>query len=276
MFTPVANITTIPVDVRAAVQGELVLKCALSHGNFQLDVGYNFWGRTCLEIFRICCHDCKRDFVDDIWGLKGDAFTFGFPAVIDAGVIVNVLQPGIPLSATESNATIFSGCNNWPSGAEKQPWWTNPGIDNPQNAYSSTNLSATKDSNPDNPGAPTYGWNHVNTSVNPVLLTFNDIDINQARTSSMSQKVFVHLNYIWKEHTCLTPYLGIGGEVEFGQRDDYCFAPCSALARSSNTPCTSNVVSGCPQDNQCFDPSDCKTISLSQWGIWIKGGISFN
>lgn len=279
-FIPVANISTIPVDVSAAVQGEFILKVALSHGNYQLDVGYNFWGRTCLNISRICSCHCKTDFIDNLYGLKGDSFVFGFPAVIDNGTLVDVLQPGIPLSASQSDANIFSGCNNWPTGLmidnEQQPWYTNPGIDNPKNAYSDTNYLATKNINPDNPGAPTYGWNHVYTSANPVLLTFNDLDINRARTRSISNKVFAHFNYIWKEHQCLTPYLGIGGEVEFGQRADCCCASCKGCSKIPTKPCAPNLASCCVKDNQCFDESNAKTISLSQWGIWIKGGLSFN
>jgi len=45
VLTPLANITTIPVDVSATVQGELIVKFALSYKNYQCDLGYNFWGR---------------------------------------------------------------------------------------------------------------------------------------------------------------------------------------------------------------------------------------
>jgi len=277
-FVPLANITTIPVDVRAAVQGELVLKFALSHGNYQLDLGYNFWGRTCLDIFRACGCTCKPDFVDDLWGIKGDSFIFGFPAVYgDDEALIDVLQPGIPLSATQSYANIFNGCNNWPAGLiidnVQQPWYTNPGIDNPKLASSDTNNLVTKNIDADNPSTTPYGWNQVYTSASPVLLTFNDIDINRARTCSMSNKVFAHLNYIWKEHTCFTPYLGFGAEIEFGQHEDSC-SSCSGT--NSTTCCSSPGVSCCVKDNQCFDTSNCKTVSLSQWGVWVKGGFSFN
>ena len=277
-LTPLANITTIPVDVRAAAQGELIVKFALSHGNYQLDLGYNFWGRTCLDIFRTCDCTCKPDFIDNFWGIKGDSFIFGFPAVYDDDeALIDVLQPGVPLSATQSNANIFNGCNNWPSGlvidGVQQPWYTNPGIDNPKLASSDTNTLVTKNIDADNSVVSPYGWNQVNTSASPVLLTFNDIDINRARTRSMSNKAFVHFNYIWKEHTCLTPYLGFGAEIEFGQHEDSC-SSCSKT--SSTTPCSSPIAPCCVKDNQCFDKSNCKTVSLSQWGIWIKGGLSFN
>ena len=48
-YMPVANLTTMPVEVSAAVQADLVLKFAYTHTNFQFDVGYNFWARSCLN-----------------------------------------------------------------------------------------------------------------------------------------------------------------------------------------------------------------------------------
>jgi hypothetical protein len=274
-FTPLANISTIPVDVSAAVQGELILKFAFSHCNYQVDLGYNFWGRTCLKIFRACCP--RSDFDDYCWGMKGDSFTFGFPTVLEDGTVTDVQQPGIPLSATQSDATTFNGCNNYPTGLlinnEQQPWYINPGIDNPQLAYNNNELElSTKQIDPDNPGEPTFGWNQVNTSLNQVLLTFNDLDINRARTRSMSQKAFIHFNYLWQEH-CLAPYLGIGAEIEFGQRDDFDYKLCKTCNKTK--PCAPLLATCCVKDNQCFDESNCKTMSLSQWGIWIKGGVSF-
>ena len=84
VFTPVANLTTIPVDVSYAVQGEVILKFAYTHCNFQWDLGYDFWGRSCAKICKRCdC--CDNGFQDNVWGLKGDAFVFGFPG--DFGLV---------------------------------------------------------------------------------------------------------------------------------------------------------------------------------------------
>lgn len=277
-FVPLANISTIPVDVSAAIQGEFIIKFALSYKNYQLDLGYNFWGRTCLDIYRSC--DCRRDdFIDYRWGMKGDAFAYGFQTYKQDDTVTAIAQPGIPLSATESNATIFNGCNNWPHGLEvhdeQEPWCANPGIDNPQLAYSNTTHElSTKQIDPDNPGAPTYGWHHVNTSINPVLLTFNDLDIDRARTRSMSHKAFAHFDYTWHEHLCLTPYVGFGAEIEFGQQDDCCNHSCNRSCVTKKT-CSSPLAPCCIKDNQCSSSDNCKTIALSQWGIWIKGGFSF-
>lgn len=80
----------------------------------------------------------------------------------------------------------------------------------------------------------------------PVFITNNDIDYDGARTSALSNKLFAHINYSWLALTAI-PYLGVGGEVEFGSNSDCC---------SSKKSC-------------------CKNVAFSQWGVWLKSGISF-
>lgn len=269
VLTPLANITTIPVDVSATVQGELIIKCALSYKNYQCDLGYNFWGRSCLDIYRTCCQNKCIDFAENTYGIKGDSYIFGFPLIMDNDQLIDVQQPGISLSATQHNATIFNGCNNFYTQS-----WTNLGIDTPKDAYDNTlNNLGTKPNDPDNPTTSPYGWDTVKTSANPILLTFNDLDINQTRTRSLSHKIFAHVNYMWTCKPCLEPYLGFGLEIEFGQKDDHCAQP---RTKAQPTSCTTPLSSCCAKDNQCSSESDCRTVALSQWGVWIKGGISFN
>ena len=49
-FAPISNITTIPVDVSYAVQGELIIKFAYTYCDWQWDLGYDLWGRSCSKI----------------------------------------------------------------------------------------------------------------------------------------------------------------------------------------------------------------------------------
>jgi hypothetical protein len=235
IFSPVANLTTIPVDVNYAAQGEIIFKLAYTHYNFQFDIGYNFWGRTFADIRKRC--NCSNELKDHTWALKGDAFTYGFAST-------DHTKPGIALSATESEATIFAGTNNYASTPED--WGTNHNIDNPQNAWHD---SAT----------PLYtlgsSWQQVETSLNPVLLTEDNIDICSARTKAYSNKVFAHLGYIWKDVECWTPYLGIGGEAEFGSDGGDCHHRCH------NKYCSAN--------------SKSVDFAFSQWGVWLKGGFTF-
>jgi len=276
-FTPVANLTTIPVDVSYAAQGEVILKFAYTHCNFQFDFGYDFWGRTCAKICKRCdC--CNNGFADNVWGLKGDAFAYGFTQAAEEPVV----QPAIPLSATQSQATIFGGSNNYPDGKTGIGYWNqNPGIDNPALAWNSYQSALVTHEIGDNDATPVAVWRQVLTSVQPVLLTEADLDIDAARTKAYSNKVFAHFGYTWKECECWTPYLGIGGEAEFGSRTkcstDDCNTSCDKNCNTScnttcNTSCNTTCNTSC--DKNCN--TNCAKFALSQWGIWLKGGVSFN
>ena len=245
MLTPLANLTTIPVNVSYAAQGEIIFKLAYTHCNFQFDLGYDFWGRTCAKICKR--FDCTNPFKDNLWGLKGDAFVYGFLPDGLEGV-----DQGLPLSATESQATIFGGTNNYPDGSNSQSWNQNPGIDNALPAVVEGDLYTFN--------SDTSEWQEVNTSLQPVLLTIDDLDINAAKTKAYSNKLFGHLGYTWKEHEYCTPYLGVGGEVEFG-------AHSNCKAKTCRTQCRLNCIA---------DNSNCNKFALSQWGVWLKGGVSFN
>ena len=254
VFTPVANLTTIPVQVSAAVQGELALKFALTNNCFQWDIGYDFWARSCEKIHRNCDCPCESNFKNNTWGLKGNAFVYGFPLTL-RGISPN----GIPLSATQNQATVFGGLNNY---ADPETWAENLNIDNPDPAYmnSAAPLYTHTIDTFQNPEVPQ--WNFVNTSYQPVLLEESMIDFDGARSRGISHKVFTHFGYLWKNCECWTPYLGLGGQIEFAQHDQDCCKPCNPCKKTS---CDKS------KDTQC-----CNTCALSQWGVWVKAGISFN
>jgi hypothetical protein len=272
-LTPLANITTLPVDVSATVQGELVLQCALAYKNITCDLGYNFWGRTCLKIYRSCCNrDGHVDFVDHAYGLKGDSYIFGFPLITNQNQLIDVQQPGIPLSATQYHATIFNGCNNFYTQT-----WTNPGIDSPKEAYDNAlNNLGTKPNNTHNPTIPPYGWDNVKTSATPRTLTYDDLDINSARTRGLSHKIFAHVNYIWSRGFNITPYIGFGLEVEYGQKNDHCIRRHAKAQPRVHCTTPPPVPSCYTHDNHTSPGPECATVSLSQWGLWVKSGISFD
>jgi len=80
----------------------------------------------------------------------------------------------------------------------------------------------------------------------PVFIINDDIDYEGARSSSLSNKIFAAIDYSWLHHTAI-PSIGLGGEVELG----------------SNSNC-------CSPKKSC-----CRKASLSQWGVWLKGSVSF-
>lgn len=293
-FVPLANLTTIPVNVSYAAQGELILTCAYTYYNWQWDFGYDFWGRSCTKISPIK-NSCPQKLDSSQWALKGDAFAFGFAGQWNGDVanpvIVNVATQGLPLSATESKATIFEGTNNWPDGIKEplygtfvtQPWASNPGIDNfvyaveaPVGTNPADHLLASKEI-----GKP--GWVPSGTSLQPQFIHTQDLDFKSASTRSISHKLFLHIGHTWRECECWTPYIGIGAMAEFGQRGTEC------STRLYGKTCCDTHIHSCQNcvtainnnntDHRCAmvrTSSCCVLCSLSQWGAWIKGGISFN
>lgn len=77
----------------------------------------------------------------------------------------------------------------------------------------------------------------VNGVETPALVTIANLDPQSAASDRIiTHKVYAHVDYAWMDCDW-TPYLGVGGEAEFAQRKE--------------------------------------SASLSQWGVWIKGGITF-
>ena len=292
-FAPLANVSTIPVDVSYAAQGEFILKFAYTYYNWQWDLGYDFWGRSCTKISRQS--DCNNTLDTNNWSLKGDAFAFGFAGQwngdIEHPIIINVAAQGLPLSASESKATIFQGTNNWPDGIKKevysafftQPWASNPGIDNsvycvqtPVGGSPADHLLSSKEI-----GKP--GWVPSGTSLSPQFIKSKDLDFKAAGTRGLSHKLFIHIGYTWTDCECWTPYLGLGAMAEFGQHDFRCGSirlhanSCCDIHMHGCRSCLASIQDndhGC--SNVAKNNSCCTICALSQWGAWIKGGISFN
>lgn len=275
-FIPLANLTTIPVDVSVPLHIDAALKFSYTHCNWQFDLGYDFWYRSCEKICnRFEC--CKSGFAEDTYGLKGDAFVYGFAGVQNTNGTLTAYQPGIALSASEHHATIFGGTNDFSTNPDA--WSANNGIDLPYLALSS-NFPVGNDYQLYTHTIGTFAdpaqtialATPVNTSyTQPIYIAECDFNTDGAKTSGLSNKLFAHIGYIWNDCPCWTPYLGVGGEAEFGLGDKAC--SCSSCNRTNNSTNCSQSHNGC---NSGSNSSCCKTCSLSQWGVWIKGGISFN
>lgn len=240
-FSPVANLTTFDVDVDVAIQGEVVAMFNLTHCHWSWDIGYNFWGRSCERFNKSGVPSPLND--GQTWALKGDACVMGFENA--AGF------PVVNLAATESQATIHAGTNFAAAGTTDAAVITagraNPNIDTATLAVSSNGNVVNI-----NPSASVQ----TRSSLTPVYITLDDVDIKGTR--GISNKLFTNLNYTWLEREDWTPYLGLGAEVEFGSNDAEC------------------ASSNCNSDNDCDDCHNCQECALSQWGVWLKGGIAFN
>ncbi len=260
LYAPLANVSTIDVNVRIAAQIDATGMIDIQWGCWNFDFGYNFWARTCEKIKPAC--QCTPLFDGTVpFALKGDAHTYGFVAQNAMTSPVPVGTP-IPLSATESAADIHSGTNT-PIGTpfDETVQYQNPGIDGGVNQWALVAI-ATND-NTDQivvlPGqdADLSGTNmdftQQRSSIAPVLVTGVILDFEAAETKGLSNRFFGHLSYNWDRCDCdWIPFLGAGGFIEFAHH------------RGSNN---------------CQDPDfdqSCQTVAFSQWGIWLKGGISFN
>lgn len=238
-YTPVANLTTFCVNVSTNIQIDWLAMLTYSHCNFTWDVGYNLWYRGCEKIKFDC--DTENLIAKNTWALKGDAYVFGFAQETNSNLPIDVHQP-VALGATESNATIYSGTNLGMTNPN-----LNPGIDAPQFAYAgnaAADVFMVLDAN-------TSGAGQTRTSIQPVFLSGNNLDICSSQTKGYSNKLFTHISYAW-DCECWQPFFGAGAMGEFGAGDNRC-----------------------NNNNNCDDRKDCRICSLSQWGIWLKGGFVF-
>lgn len=311
-YTPVANLTKRAVNVSIPVEGDVVAKLAWTYKNLQLDVGYEFWGRSCEKICtNNCCYNHELD--GNTWALKGDAHVYGFvpnELFIDG----DGEEPGfwIPLAASESCATIHRGTNYIPGrsldyASTDAAAQYNPGIDHPHYAYYAGPVVRQ-----------VQGGEYrlqTRTSIQPILLSTSSVDYCGAASKGMSNKIFAHINHIWKDKPH-TPFFGAGASVEFGSRQcascssssatcngcNWCCPPatgCGCLngVTSNGTTCndcctnttTNNCLACCGCASTCCnrpccensycgtncDDHCCKECALSQWAIWIKFGIGF-
>ncbi len=264
-FAPVANLTQRDVRVSVGAQADMAFSFQYQRDNFAWDIGYNFWGKSCEKI---CINECTSKPYG-CWALKGDNRVYGF--VADDAMYPYAVQP-VPVAATDSTATIHQG-SNLRNGVDYTP--VTP--QDPSNMYADSSIAATATF-----GTATgievtryvdqaiseYPANQLYTSSAPILIRESNFNLQGAR--GISNKIFTHLNWGWndREETNWTPYFGFGAEVEFGNTSKVCFVPqpygdcCDTSCSSSN--CSTNCGS-------C-----CTSCALTQWGLWLKAGTSYN
>ncbi|EKD23450.1 MAG: hypothetical protein ACD_82C00031G0002 [uncultured bacterium] len=142
------------------------------------------------------------------------------------------------LSGSQSKADIHTGENMKLKKTNPSGAAQNMGVDNPQFAWVLTdagNRGFTKDTFIAQVNQDNA---KLYSSFNPILVNTDDIDTCQS-TSAITHKIFVHINYEWHDKEIRwRPFAGIGGEAEFASK-----------SRSHR--------------------------AISQWGAWLKAGVSF-
>ena len=257
VYAPVANLTTTDVKVSVAVQADIVAMFNFQRRGFSWDLGYNFWTRSCESIE--CPRECNPCNPDSIfnrtnqrrWTLKGDTRMFGFAAA-QPGIGTIQQNDTIPLSATQSNATIHKGTNaDFVDATLTSVTLQNGGVDSAEFALvGSGAFLARVIHTPTTQGGFNANSDQIKSSRESIYLSTRDVALQE--TKGLSHKVFTTLSYNWDRDW--NPYLGIGGSGEWGKTDcDNCTSCCSST---------------------CVD--NCVKCSLSQWSIWLKGGFSFD
>jgi len=258
LFTPVANLTTIDVDVSVGWQADAVIMLSYTKERTTWDAGYNIWGHSCESISR--CRTSVCALTNDLWALKGDAHVYGFSGTVSAPA-----TDPIALSPSQSDATISRGSNNFTSlntnlgGIDGVRPTRNPGIDDPAFARKTAGADGTAQNindRPDNLGLQTK------TSQMPIIITVDDLDLIGATTKGLSHSFFAGFCYTWPDNpTKYTPYVAVGGQAEFHAIDRFC-----TIHGKHN--CTI-----CMRPQEC---SSCRFCGVSQWSVWLKVGVSTN
>jgi len=203
-YAPLANLTTMPVDVKVSIQADIVCMFHYTNSCWNVDLGYNFWARSCEHIEAI---PENSRLTRESWALKGDASLFGF---------VQGTNAPIALSSTQSNATIHAGAST--------------GIDNPQLAFNSSSVALLD--------APD-GTDQISTSAPVVLLSLDDVSL--LGTRGMSSTVFAHINFNFDaQENGWKPFIGIGGQAEFAHGGNCHTAP---ACNGCDAPCIPCAIS---------------------------------
>lgn len=228
-LVPAIHYTTFNIDVRIDVQAELALKLGYVKDNWNFDLGYNLWAHTGEKFFfkKRCSCTCGCN-PDEKYVIKGDSDVYGFYSSDGSPPILP-----IPISSSQSSADIHTGQNIRLDNLTDA--LVNKGLDNPQLAWALNPAIQLYLFNEDTPPI----LDQIYTSIQPKILSCADINFCQS-PNAISHKIFAHLSYEWREkEESWRPYLGLGGEAEFGIRCNLC------------------------------------KFAVSQWGIWLKGGVAF-
>ena len=266
VYAPVANLSTTTVDISVGVQADIVAMFNYTCGPISFDLGYNYFGQSCekIDCAEGTCNNTQslaNKSQEGTWGLKGDARMFGYNPDDDVSGV-----GAIPLSATQSQATITSGTNkqcvmqyldgldlatpapvlNPAAGIAED---NNMSIDNSSAAFV-FDLTTPLYPIPYGPG----GQPGINTSKTAILLKKSDLDFTRAKANSHT--VFSNVSYTF-DRECWVPHIGVGFAAEFG---------------SNGTSCDDDLSN----DTTCTTNGACVNAALSQWSIWLQGGVSFN
>jgi hypothetical protein len=235
---PAANLTTRKVEVDIDVKGEALLELYYRNCGAYGAIGYNVWGKKCENV----CDKgaCNRNIKNSNVGIKGCAPVEAtcFNVVDDGGNPVIDGPPLAPVGGALSSTQSDATAFSCGSVDSPQPASLNT-IGNQFCANSCADLSAvTPGANPTSDALQlVQAQNSANAdgTLNPSILGQDNINI-VGNDSQVSHKIYGRYGYEFCDSD-FSPYVEVGASGEFA---------------SSDRPNT-----------------------LEQWGIFVRGGISF-
>lgn len=230
------NFATRNAEIHVGYKADLSAKLALTFGGWMTDIGYNFYARSAETV---CIKtECPCDIDQRRFGIKGTTGVCSSSYAVNNSVIPAMAM--IPDTGSLKDSTTQPNATMFAIN-------TNPSLVVPEGVASLTLAYNSNALTVDTPTAdliPANGFIVSNavfasgvSAVNPVILSCCDLDPNSAAQSRMlTHKVFGHIGYLWEDF-CFQPHIGLGAEVEIDGREIH--------------------------------------NALSQWGIWLKGGLTF-
>jgi len=239
-------------EVSIAIRGDASIKLAYRYFGWGVDLGYNIYGHTKENVKILSNVDCNTK--NRKFGIKGltGVCAYQYPIVINnitkqLEIVPNNTSSNnytnlnncnklsdiidyttIPDNRTQSNATIYS---------IKEPKAGNISINScyANLAYNSPSIEEpilVEELNKNN-----SKYEIINNEVYPNILSIKDLDPHSgAAPASLTNKIFLYIDYTWADDNGWDPYVGFGSSIEF-----------------------SNYYKGV----------------LNQWGILFKGGFAF-
>ena len=250
--------TTREVDVSLAAKGDASLMLAYRWCGFGIDIGYNVYGHS-QEKIELRCNACPSVIDRRNFAIKGTSpvccDNYSIAIIPDDGLLTPTLFPNgamfpddaevpedcPPLDET-SMVTQQPSNSNQPNATAFRPGMMQNGIVQDTDCTVCLNQGTITEPTPVADLTQDEGF-FIDNGLQPRLLSVNDIDIVSGEAHSViTHKLFTFMSYTWMDECGWNPSLGVGFEVEFDGN---------------------------------HRRSGCEGTGLNQWGILIKGWLSF-
>jgi hypothetical protein len=233
------DVATLESKISIAVQADILASVSVSRGHWNAQVGYNVWARSHEKLK-------SREMLNyKYYGIKGDAQLYGFLQLSpDLGL-------PIPMDVSQSQATLHAPQGNGNTVNN----YINSNADNAALAWNvSIPMAQTDLVSASNPNTGIITLEQINGSNEAITLTDVDIqDCSGLSDRAITQKVVGWIGY---DYDCNNHrwYGLIGAEGEF----------------ASKTGCTKPALDDC-----AIKAGRAQKTAISQWGLWIKGGLNY-